>query len=66
MKRKLMPKQKTHKTTVKRVKITGSGRIFRVPAAGNHLLTNKSKRKNNYLEIDKSDAGGVKKRIGRG
>ncbi|PIX30295.1 50S ribosomal protein L35, partial [Candidatus Berkelbacteria bacterium CG_4_8_14_3_um_filter_42_13] len=30
-----MPKLKTHKASVKRFKITGSGKILRLPAAGN-------------------------------
>jgi len=60
-----MPKIKTHKATAKRFKITGGGKLLRVPAAGNHLLTNKSDRKNTYLEIAKADKKRIKKRLGR-
>ena len=38
-----MPKLKTHKGTAKRIKITGSGKITRERAFGNHILAKKSK-----------------------
>ena len=38
-----MPKLKTHKGTAKRVKISGSGKIIRERAFGNHILAKKSK-----------------------
>lgn len=60
-----MPKIKTHKATAKRFKVTGSGKLLRVPAAGNHLLTNKSDRKNTYLEIAKCDNKRIKRRLGK-
>ena len=60
-----MPKIKTHKATAKRFKITGSGKLLRVPAAGNHLLTNKSERKNTYLESAKCDKKRIKRRLGK-
>ena len=56
-----MPKLKTHKATVKRVKVTGSGKIMREKAAVSHLLTHKSDRKKNPVEISKSDKARVKK-----
>jgi len=59
-------KLKTHKASVKRFKITGSGKILRLPAAGNHLLTNKSDRKNGSIEISKADRNRVKRLIARG
>lgn len=37
-----MPKLKTHKGTAKRVKITGSGKITRLRASGNHMQAKKS------------------------
>ncbi|PJC65735.1 50S ribosomal protein L35 [Candidatus Berkelbacteria bacterium CG_4_9_14_0_2_um_filter_42_30] len=61
-----MPKLKTHKASVKRFKITGSGKILRLPAAGNHLLTNKSDRKNRYQSVSKIDRKKVRKLIARG
>lgn len=59
-------KLKTHKTSVKRFKVTGSGKILRLPAAGNHLLTNKTDRKNTYQPVSKNDLGRVRKLIARG
>ena len=38
-----MPKLKTHKGTAKRIKITGSGKLVRERAFGNHILAKKSK-----------------------
>jgi len=61
-----MPKQKTHKTSIKRFKITGSGKIMRVRSAGNHLLTNKSDRKIGRVEVSRADRKRVKKLITRG
>lgn len=61
-----MPKLKTHKTSVKRFKITGSGKILRIPAAKNHLLTNKSDRKKGMVVVSKDDRKRIKKLIGRG
>lgn len=59
-------KLKTHKSSVKRFKVTGSGKIMRVRAAGNHLLSNKSDRKKGRVEIAKADIKRVKKLIARG
>lgn len=39
---KAMPKQKTHKGTKKRVKVTGTGKLMKKRAYGSHLLTKKS------------------------
>jgi len=61
-----MPKLKTHKTSSKRFKVTGGGKIMHVRAAGNHLLTNKSDRKVGRVEISKADKSRVKKLIARG
>lgn len=38
-----MPKMKTHKGTAKRVKLTGTGKVTRQRAFGNHMLSKKSK-----------------------
>jgi large subunit ribosomal protein L35 len=38
-----MPKLKTHKGTAKRIKITGTGKLVRERAFGNHILAKKSK-----------------------
>ena len=37
-----MPKQKTHKGTAKRVRVTGSGKLMREQANKRHLLEVKS------------------------
>jgi len=39
-----MPKIKTHKSTAKRLKITGSGRIMRTKAGKSHLRRKKPQR----------------------
>ncbi len=56
-----MPKLKTHKATIKRIRKTGSGKIMRDRAAKSHLLTNKSDRKKTPLEVKKADRGKIKK-----
>jgi len=61
-----MPKIKTHKASIKRFKITSSGKILRMPAAGNHLLTNKTDRKNRYQSVSKIDRKKIRKLIARG
>ncbi len=43
-----MPKQKTHSSSKKRFKVTGTGKIMRAQAYKKHILTKKStKRKRN-------------------
>ena len=37
-----MAKNKTHKGTKKRIKLTGTGKLMRRRAMGSHLLTKKS------------------------
>ena len=63
-----MPKRKTHKGTVKRFKITASGKVLRRMAGHGHLLAHKSrKRKRNYLRkrVSKSlDARRIKRLLG--
>jgi len=39
-----MPKMKTHKATVKRLRVTSSGKIMRKRSGGAHLLAKKSSR----------------------
>ena len=63
-----MPKLKTHKGTAKRIKVTGSGKLVRERAYGNHILAKKSKvRKRNIkssASIDGKIAKNVKKALG--
>lgn len=56
-----MPKLKTHKATAKRIKVTGSGKLMREKAAVSHLLTHKSDRKKNSIEVNKADKARVKR-----
>jgi large subunit ribosomal protein L35 len=43
-----MPKQKTHSSSKKRYKVTGTGKVMRMQAFKKHILTKKStKRKRN-------------------
>jgi large subunit ribosomal protein L35 len=37
-----MPKQKTHRATAKRFRVTRQGKVLRRKATGNHMLTKKS------------------------
>lgn len=54
-------KLKTHKATIKRVKITPNGKILRAKAAKSHLLTHKSDRTKISLEISTADKKKVKR-----
>ena len=40
-----MPKMKTNKSAAKRFKVTGTGRVRRPKAGGNHLLQEKSRKR---------------------
>jgi large subunit ribosomal protein L35 len=64
-----MPKQKTHRASKKRFKLTGSGRLLRRRAMQSHLLEKKSaKRKRSFrkqVDVNRSDVGEVKKLLGR-
>lgn len=45
-------KLKTHKGASKRFKVTGTGKIVRTRAGGNHLLTKKNSRRKRALKQD--------------
>jgi len=45
-------KLKTHRGAAKRFKVTGSGKIVRRKASGNHLLTKKTSRRKRVLKQD--------------
>lgn len=60
-----MPKLKTHKATAKRVKITGSGKIVRERAFGNHMLSKKSKSRKRNMNTPAIVTGKVEKNIKR-
>ncbi len=54
-------KLKSHKATVKRIKVSGGGKLLRAKAAKSHLLTHKTERTKISLEISKSDVKKVKR-----
>ena len=58
-----MPKLKTHKGTAKRIKITGSGKISRERAFGNHILAKKSKARKRNMKTAAMVNGKIKKNI---
>jgi large subunit ribosomal protein L35 len=65
-----MPKQKTHKGTAKRFKLTGGGKIKRGNAFKSHILEKKSpKRKRAFRKdslVHKADENVIKKNLGIG
>ena len=58
-----MPRLKTHKGTAKRVKITGSGKIVRERAFGNHILAKKSKARKRNMKTSATVSGKIEKNI---
>ena len=58
-----MPKLKTHKGTAKRIKITGSGKITRERAFGNHILAKKAKARKRNMKTAAAINGKIKKNI---
>lgn len=46
-----MPKNKTHKATAKRVKVTGGGKIMHKRAGGAHLLSKKSSKRKRKFKV---------------
>ena len=63
-----MPKQKTHKGTAKRVRVTGGGKLMREQANNQHKFEHKSSTRKRRLEKDqvvsKADTKGLKKLLG--
>ncbi|HXV93618.1 MAG TPA: 50S ribosomal protein L35 [Pseudonocardia sp.] len=64
-----MPKNKTHKGTAKRVRVTGSGKLMRQQAGLRHRLEVKSSKETRDLAgivpVAKADVKRVKKLLGR-
>ena len=64
-----MPKMKTHRSTAKRIKVTGSGKVRRLKQGRSHLRRKKSKRAKRELrkdvKMDKSDVKRVEKLLGK-
>ncbi len=63
-----MPKQKTHKGTAKRVRVTGTGKLMREQANNQHKFEYKSSRRKRRLGRDEvlapSDSKKLKKLLG--
>ncbi|MCI2418012.1 50S ribosomal protein L35 [Saccharopolyspora sp. K220] len=64
-----MPKNKTHKGTAKRFKVTGTGKLRREQAGRRHILEKKSSRVTRRLEgteaVAKADVKRIKRLLGR-
>jgi large subunit ribosomal protein L35 len=64
-----MPKMKTHSGTVKRFKLTGSGKVMRRRANRNHLFEHKSSRVTRRLAgsvpVAAADVREIKKLLGK-
>jgi large subunit ribosomal protein L35 len=58
-----MPKMKTHKSTVKRIKITGTGKILRTRGFQNHKKAAKSKRSLRLMDDMLPTSTGERRRI---
>jgi len=65
-----MPKMKTHRGAAKRFRVTGSGKIMRRKATGNHFLIKKSgsrkRRISGMAEIKGAEAKTARRLIGKG
>jgi large subunit ribosomal protein L35 len=64
-----MPKNKTHKGTKKRVKLTATGKLMRRRAFGSHLLTKKSANRKRRIRkatvINMQDDNRIRDLLGR-
>ena len=63
-----MPKQKTHKGTAKRVRVTGTGKLMREQANNQHKFEHKPSTRKRRLDQDqvlsKADTKSMKKLLG--
>jgi large subunit ribosomal protein L35 len=63
-----MPKMKTRKSTAKRFKVTGTGKIARSHANKGHLLTGKTRKRKRNLRrgdlVNKVDEGRIRRQLG--
>ena len=63
-----MPKMKTHRGAAKRFRVTGTGKVLRRKATGNHFLVKKSgarKRRITGMEEVRAERQTVKRLLGR-
>lgn len=58
-----MPKLKTHKGTAKRIKISGTGKLIRERAYGNHILAKKSKARKRHMNTAGKVNGKIAKNV---
>lgn len=58
-----MPKLKTHKGTAKRIKISGTGKLIRERAFGNHILAKKSKSRKRNMKTAAVIQGKIAKNV---
>ena len=58
-----MPKLKTHKGTAKRIKVSGSGKLIRERAYGNHILAKKSKSRKRNIKTAAAVQGKIAKNV---
>ncbi|NCU30230.1 50S ribosomal protein L35 [Candidatus Saccharibacteria bacterium] len=60
-----MPKLKTHRGTIKRVRITGTGKLIRNRAFGHHKLANKSGSRKRRISTPSVITGKIAKNLKR-
>jgi large subunit ribosomal protein L35 len=64
-----MPKNKTHKGSSKRFKVTGTGKVLREKTGKRHILEKKSskltRRLSGNTEVAHSDVSRIKRLLGR-
>ena len=60
-----MPKLKTHRGTAKRVRVTGTGKVLRRRAFGNHFLADKSESRKRAINTPATVKGSPSKNIKR-
>jgi len=64
-----VPKMKSHSGATKRFRVTGSGKVMRRHATGNHMLGKKTaarKRRISGMEVVGPEAKGIKRLLGPG
>lgn len=60
-----MPKLKTHKGTAKRISVTGTGKLMRSRAFGNHMLSKKSKSRKRAIKTTAVVRGAMAQNVRR-
>jgi large subunit ribosomal protein L35 len=60
-----MPKQKTHKSSAKRIKITSNGKLLHRKSGGTHFLQKKSKSRKRAINTGAAVSGAIARNIKR-